>query len=202
MASKADLIVRRIEFPARHPLTVRFIQQKQFAITTIKNQIHHVTNIMKKLTTIITSLIASAVIADTNPCYTQLMRTVYPLGQENGVRIYYEVKPSSAGVHVSAWHQSVAFYDLTFRATTVNRGVTNSTTELRPMVSAASGAINAFTTAISTQTTTQTIAAKSIIVPWTDLCNLRGNSGQIEMWICEPGKTNVLSYGIVRVDSN
>lgn len=39
-------------------------------------------------------------------------------------------------------------------------------------------------------------------IPWTDLCNLRGNSGQIEMWICEPGKTNVLSYGLVRVDSN
>jgi hypothetical protein len=70
------------------------------------------------------------------------------------------------------------------------------------MVSAVGGAIDALATALTTQTTTQTSAAKSIVLPWTDLCNLRGNSGQIEMWICEPGKTNVLSYGIVRVDSN
>jgi len=156
-----------------------------------------------KLTALLTSaLIAVAAIADTNPCYTQKMQTVYPLGKDNGVRIYYEVKPSSAGVALSIWHQSVAYYDLTFHFTEVNRGSTNSTTEFRPMVSALNGAIDAVATALAKQTTTQTTAAKSIIIPWTDLCNLRGNSGQIEMWICEPGKTNVLSYGLVRVDSN
>jgi hypothetical protein len=154
-----------------------------------------------KLTALITSALI-ATVADTNPCYTQKTQTVYPLGKDNGVRIYYDVKPSSAGVEIKAWHQSPAYYDLTFHFTEVNRGATNSTTEFRPMVSALGGAIEALATAVTTQTTTQTSAAKSITIPWTDLCNLRGNSGQIEMWICEPGKTNVLSYGFVRVDSN
>lgn len=157
---------------------------------------------MNKMLKLLALTLTTAVLADTNPCYTQLMRTWYPSGTDAGVRIHYSVMPSSAGVELKAWHQSAAYYDLTFRTTTVNRGTTNSTTEFRPMTSAFSGALSSFVTAVATGTTTESSALKGIILPWSDLCNLRGNSGQIEMWVCEPGKTNVLSYGIVRVDSN
>lgn len=102
------------------------------------------------------------------------------------------------------WHQSLAYYDMTLRTTTVNRGETNSAVEFRPMVSAAGSAISGVLTSVVRPDLVplHTTASHGLIVPWSDMCNLRGNRGQIEMWLCEPGKTNVLSYGIVRVDSN
>lgn len=152
---------------------------------------------IKTISALISTIISATAVADTNPCYTQLFRVFYPQGKENGVQIYGMITPNSNGVELKIFNQSFAYYDLTFRSTTVAKGATNSTTETRPMVSAQAAA------AIGLLNPEQpTGAQKAIVVPWSNLCNLRGNSGQIEMWICEPGKTNVLSYGIVRVDGN
>lgn len=149
-----------------------------------------------KLAILLTSAFALATIADTNPCYTQVSRVFYPQGPDAGVKIYSMVTPTSAGPELKIWNQSVAYYDLTFRVTTIIKGVTNQVTEFRPKISALGSSTMIFS---DNQSFT---AQKSTVVPWSSLCNLRGNSGQIEMWVCPVDSLDVLSYGIVRVDSN
>lgn len=169
--------------------------------TVIQNQKNSMKNRITALLAAV--LIAATSVADTNPCFTYMSRTWYPMGKDSGVAIYYKYSLSGAGVEIKAWHQSVAYYDMTIRTTTGSNGSTNSNVSFRPMVSALGGAIkDTLTTIVNPGAVDQPSAAASITVPWSDLCNLRGNFGSVEMWICEPGKTNVLSYGIVRIDSN
>ena len=162
---------------------------------------------MKKIITSIAALaLALAPIqADTNPCFTYTTRTFYPSGKDNGVPIKYTYRIAGDGVEIKLWEDSAAYFDLTYRITTVYGGATNSTLSFSPMVSSAASSFAYVLTAFVNPNAAdqqQPTVSRSLTVPWGNLCNIRGNSGQIEMWICEPGKTNVLSYGFIRIDSN
>ena len=162
---------------------------------------------MKKIVNTIAAIVASSAVAfaDTNPCFTYLTRTFYPSGKDSGVPIKYTYRITGDGVEIKLWEDSAAYFDLTYRLTTVYGGATNSTLSFSPMTSSLAGSFSYVLTAFVNPNAAdqqQPTVSRSLTVPWGNLCNVRGNSGQIEMWICEPGKTNVLSYGIIRIDSN